>query len=50
MVAVAVEDKTQVSPVYYEHIEGILFLQTDFTEKHFGIVAPPVYKTIELGH
>lgn len=47
---VAVEDKTQVEPVYYEHIEGILFLQTDFREKHFGIVAPPVYKAIELGH
>ncbi len=47
MLAVAVEDKTNVMPDYYEHIDGALYLRIDMREKHFGMIAPPVEKTIE---
>ncbi|KAA0970391.1 ABC transporter ATP-binding protein [Aureimonas fodinaquatilis] len=47
LVAVAVEDKTNVHPAYYEHIEGVLYLRTDMSDRHFGIIAPNISKSIE---
>ncbi len=48
VIAVGVEDRSNATPIYYEHIEGIAYMRIDMTEKHYGLVAPVISSVLEM--